>query len=80
MLGIGDAAPIVAFAEAVLRVLTVIGGADGCLLVLEDLHDADPESLAVLEYLLDNTAGTPVALLGALRDETSDARRHAGVS
>lgn len=74
-LGIGDAPPILAFAEAVLRVLTVIGGSDGCLLVLEDLHDADPESLAVLEYLLDNTAGTPIALLGALRDETSDARQ-----
>jgi DNA-binding CsgD family transcriptional regulator len=74
-LSTGDAAPIVAFAEAVLRVLTVIGGADGCLLVLEDLHDADPESLAVLEYLLDNTAGTPVALLGTLRDEAGNARR-----
>lgn len=75
LVGIGDAPPIVAFAEAVLRVLTVIGGADGSLLVLEDLHDADPESLAVLEYLLDNAAGTPIALLGALRNEASDARR-----
>ena len=72
---IGDAAPIVAFAEAVLRVLTAIGGSAGCLLVLEDLHDADPESLAVLEYLLDNIAGTPIALIGTLRDEAGDARR-----
>src|SRR4051812_12756554 len=73
--GAGGAPPIAAFAEAVLRVLTVIGGAGGCLLALDDLHDADPESLAVLEYLLDNTAGTPIALLGALRDEAGHARQ-----
>lgn len=67
--------PILAFAEAVLRVLTVLGGErGGCLLVLEDLHDADPESLVVLEYLLDNITGAPVAVLGALRDEPSSAR------
>lgn len=70
-----EAPPMVAFAEAVLRVLTVVGGKrGGCLLVLEDLHDADPESLAVLEYLLDNLTGAPVAVLGALRDEPSRAR------
>jgi DNA-binding CsgD family transcriptional regulator/tetratricopeptide (TPR) repeat protein len=74
-LGIGEGVPpIVAFAEAVLRVLILVGSDNGCLLVLEDLHDFDPESLAVLEYLLDNLAGTPVALLGALRDEPSGAR------
>ncbi len=77
--GPGDAGletpPILAFAEAVLRVLTVLGGErHGCLLILEDLHDADPESLVVLEYLLDNITGTPVAVLGALRDEPSSAR------
>ncbi len=71
----GEAAPIVAFAEAVLRVLTVIGGSGGCVLMLEDLHDADPESLAVLEYLLDNIAGTPVALFGTLRNESGEAHR-----
>jgi DNA-binding CsgD family transcriptional regulator len=70
----GEAPPLVAFAEAVLRLLSTLGGsAAGCLLVLEDLHDADPDSLAVLEYLLDN-AGPPIALLGALRDEPSQAR------
>src|SRR6185312_4526202 len=73
-LSIGAGVPIVAFAEAVLRVLTLVGEDNGCLLVLEDLHDFDPESLAVLEYLLDNLAGTPVALLGALRDEQCGAR------
>jgi DNA-binding CsgD family transcriptional regulator len=74
-LGRGEAPPLVAFAEAVLRLLTVLGGqAAGCLLVLEDLHDADPDSLAVLDYLLDNIAGAPIGVLGALRDEPSDTR------
>jgi DNA-binding CsgD family transcriptional regulator len=72
--GPGEAPPLVAFAEAVLRLLTVLGSASGCLLVLEDLHDADPDSLAVLDYLLDNISGTQIALLGALRDESGDAR------
>src|SRR6185437_15969050 len=52
--GIDEAIPLVAFAEAILRVLTSVAEPAGCLLVLEDLHDADPESLAVLDYLLDN--------------------------
>ncbi len=70
-----DAPPIPVFAEAVLRLLTVLGGERaGCLLLLEDVHDADPESLAVLEYLLDNITGAPVALLGALRNEPCGAR------
>jgi DNA-binding CsgD family transcriptional regulator len=73
-LGVGGGVPIAAFAEAVLRLLILVGGNDGCLLVLEDLHDFDPESLAVLDYLLDNLAGTPVAVLGALRDEPGGAR------
>ncbi|HET6208757.1 MAG TPA: AAA family ATPase [Jatrophihabitans sp.] len=73
-LGIGGGVPIMAFAEAVLRVLMLIGNDRGCLLVLEDLHDFDSESLAVLDYLLDNLAGTPVAVLGALRDEPGGTR------
>jgi DNA-binding CsgD family transcriptional regulator/tetratricopeptide (TPR) repeat protein len=71
----GETPTLVAFAEAVLRLLTALGDLTaGCLLVLEDLHDADPDSLAVMEYLIDNAVGAPVALLGALRDEPSGAR------
>jgi len=74
-LGGAEAPPLVTFAEAVLRLLTALGGqTSGCLLVLEDLHDADPDSLAVLDYLLDNGSDSPIALLGALRDEPSGAR------
>ncbi|HEU5271273.1 MAG TPA: AAA family ATPase, partial [Jatrophihabitans sp.] len=72
--GFGEAVPAVAFAEAVLRVLAAVAEPAGCLLVLEDLHDADPESLAVLDYLLDHLAEAPVALLGALRCEPAGTR------
>lgn len=50
-------------AEAVLRVLAVVGRQRGCLLVLEDLHDADTGTLAVVEYLLDNIGQQPAMLL-----------------
>jgi DNA-binding CsgD family transcriptional regulator len=73
-LGIGEAVPTVVFAEAVLRVLAVVAAPAGCLLVLEDLHDADLESLAVLDYLLDHIAGTPIAIVGSLREEPAGAR------
>ncbi|NUT94321.1 MAG: ATP-binding protein, partial [Saccharothrix sp.] len=42
---------VVVLAEAVLRLLALVGP---CLLVLEDLHDADAETLAVIDYLVDN--------------------------
>jgi predicted ATPase len=41
----------------------------GCLLVLEDLHWADPETLAVLEYLADHLAGERLACVATLRGE-----------
>ena len=43
--------------EAVLRLLSQADRSGG-LLVLEDLHFADPETLAIVEYLADNVAGT----------------------
>ena len=49
--------------EALLRLLTCVGG-KGTLLVLEDLHFADPETLAIVEYLADNLAGEPRAVWG----------------
>ena len=36
---------------------------------LDDLQDADAESLAVVEYLIDNLDRQPTLLLGAIRDE-----------
>lgn len=57
---------VLVLAEAVLRLLQDLAP-DGLLLVLEDLHWADPETLAVVEFLADNTER--VALLLTARDE-----------
>ena len=56
-------------AEALLRLLAAVGRDTGCLLVLDDLHDADAETLAIVEYLVDNIAAQPVVLLLASRSE-----------
>ncbi|WP_262058864.1 helix-turn-helix transcriptional regulator [Streptomyces sp. STR69] len=50
-------------AETLLRVLAAAGREHGFLLVLDDLHDADTETLAVLEYVLDNLAEQPAVML-----------------
>lgn len=64
-----DSESLVVLAEAVLRLIGLVGRDRGCLLNLDDLHEADPETLAVLEYLIDNVELQPMLLLGALRDE-----------
>jgi predicted ATPase/DNA-binding CsgD family transcriptional regulator len=66
--GDGDAevSPVI-FGEALLRMLALPGGAGG-LLTLEDLHWADPETLAIVEYLADNVATARVLCLITLRD------------
>lgn len=60
---------VVVVAEAVLRLLRVLAGQDGALIVLEDLHWADPETLGVVEYLTDNLCSEPVACVGTIRSE-----------
>jgi len=61
---------LVFLGEALLRLLRALSlEAGGCLLVLEDLHWADGETLALLEYLADNLAAERVLCLGTLRDE-----------
>ena len=53
--------------EAVVRLLRVLGGTAGCLLVLEDLHWADPETLAVVDYLADSVAAERMLCLATTR-------------
>jgi DNA-binding CsgD family transcriptional regulator len=60
---------LVVLAEAVLRLTAVLGQPNGCLVVLEDLHEADAETLAVVEYLVDNLDGLPTVLLATIRNE-----------
>jgi hypothetical protein len=52
--------PDVVLAEAVARLLRVVAGDVGCLVVLEDLQWADPEFLAVVEYLADALSTEPM--------------------
>ncbi|HEV2759675.1 MAG TPA: AAA family ATPase, partial [Acidimicrobiales bacterium] len=60
---------LVVLGEAVLRLLATLGEDAGCVLVLEDLHWADAETIEVVEYLADNIAGEPVFCLVSLRSE-----------
>ena len=71
--GDGDAevSPVI-FGEALLRMLSLPGWPAG-LLVLEDLHWADPETLAIVEYLADNVANCHVLCLATLRDSAPSA-------
>ena len=53
--------------EALLRLLRAMAP-QGCVVVLEDVHWADPETLAVLEYVCDHVADAAVLLAITLRD------------
>lgn len=53
--------------EALIRLLSLYGG-PGTVLVLEDIHWADPDTLSIVQYLADNLAGKPVLCLATLRD------------
>jgi len=59
----------VARAEAVIRLIRRIGTGAGLLIALEDLHWADPDTLAVLEYLADNVGGERALFVAISRDE-----------
>jgi DNA-binding CsgD family transcriptional regulator/tetratricopeptide (TPR) repeat protein/transcriptional regulator with XRE-family HTH domain len=77
---------LVVLAEAVLR-LVVSVGRQGSVLVLEDLHDADQDTLTVVDYLVDNAVTAPFLLLATVRAEPGPgldlvraARRRPGVT
>jgi DNA-binding CsgD family transcriptional regulator/tetratricopeptide (TPR) repeat protein len=73
--------PLVVLGEAVLRLLRQLGGATGCVLVLEDLHWADRDTLGVLDYLAGAVAGSRVLVAVSSRgneDRPELLRRLAG--
>jgi len=73
--GASGAESLVLVGEAVLRLLRIISPGHGCVLVLEDLHWADRETLALLEYVADNISAEHVLCVGTLRaDEGGEAR------
>ena len=55
--------------EAVIRLLHAVCAPAGGLLVLEDLHWADPETIAVVEHLSDHLDRAPVLCLATVRVE-----------
>jgi tetratricopeptide (TPR) repeat protein len=70
---IEDGRSLVVIAEAVLRLTRLAGQDRGCLLVLDDLQDADAETLAVVDYLASNLDRQPTVLLGTIRTQACPA-------
>ncbi|MFD0686192.1 ATP-binding protein [Actinomadura fibrosa] len=61
--------PVLVLGEGLVRLLAALNGGRGCLLVLEDLHWADADTLAVLEYLAGAVLRAPVLIAGSVREE-----------
>jgi len=59
----------VVLGEAILRMIGALAGEHGAVLVLEDLHWVDPDTLAVLTYLAHAGESSPLLLLVTARDE-----------
>ena len=55
--------------ESACAYLRALGGSDGLLVVLEDLHWADPSSLALVAYLAETVRGSRVLLAVTYRPE-----------
>ena len=68
----GDHSPAVR-GEAILQLLRRLAGSAALLMVLEDLHWADPDTLAVVEYLSDNLSTEPVLCVATCRGEPAPA-------
>ncbi len=68
----GEASPA-ARGEAVIQLLRSVGSDDGVVVVLEDLHWADPDTLAVVEYLAGNVSHERVLCVITARSEAASA-------
>jgi hypothetical protein len=73
--GRADARGGVVLGEAILRLVTALAGPRGAMLVLEDLHWADPDTLDVVSYLADAADSSPVVLVTTARDELDPPQR-----
>ena len=78
--------PVVVLGEGVVRLLRRLGDGAGCLLVLDDLHWADVDTVALVEFLAGAVGASAVLVVGASRsgEPVGDAMRrlyrHAGVA
>jgi DNA-binding CsgD family transcriptional regulator len=64
---------LIVVAESVLRLVAAVSNNAGCALLLEDLHDADAETLAVVDYLIDHVDRHKVLLLLTAQPELGPA-------
>ena len=62
--------PILVLGEGLLRLLTALDP-EGCVLLLEDLHWADAETLALLDYLSGAVAAAPLLIAATAREHPS---------
>lgn len=60
---------VIAIGEALLKLIEMSGRNRGVLLAVEDVHWADDDTLALLEYVVDNTAAHRAATLITLRGD-----------
>jgi DNA-binding CsgD family transcriptional regulator len=71
--GFVEGAPVqlssVLLAETVLRLVASLGGPNGAMIVLEDLHWACGDTLALIDYLADNVTSERLVVLGTARPE-----------
>ncbi|MBO2453815.1 AAA family ATPase [Actinomadura barringtoniae] len=63
--------PVLVLGEGLVRLLWALNGRRGCVVVLEDVHWADPDTLAVLEYLAGAVHACPVLIAVSAREEES---------
>lgn len=61
--------PLIVVSEGVLRLLRALGNGRGTVLILEDMHWADSETLAVVEYLTDHLGDQPALCFVSVRSE-----------
>lgn len=59
--------------DATVGFLATLGAAQPLVVVVEDLHWADPDSLALAEFAARQLHGAPVLLIGTYRDEEATA-------
>jgi DNA-binding CsgD family transcriptional regulator len=61
--------PVVLLGEGLVRLLRQLGGEAGCVLVLDDLHWADADTLAVVEFLAGAIGTSRILLVAAARTD-----------
>ena len=65
----GATESLVVLAEGLLRLVVALGEPHGSVLILEDLHESDMDTMAVLDYLIDHAADERLLVIGTARAE-----------